>query len=769
MEFSEIERNLDLNQHIGEDIKDIVYETYYDIYTYLGKEGFLKWVDRERLTIGIRNIIFQALTEKQDPYLKENSTVVGYHIGPRGTYNKENIVLRKGVGDNKDTNSHEAFHSLVNGYGGFNAFFGEGLTEFLKKTMYGRSTYSYQKNVETVYLAYSMFGNIILKDYFQNKGDKFFFHLSKGADGDRFQKMMETGKRINTNFAKYHNIINNSKKPKASEFKKADLALKNGISDLLNFYYMKKQVDIERFKHIKNDKIDFNKFIDEQANILKYLKILDTNRKEYKGIYEQFDCIRKQLIEKMVRNSHLIFNKSEEEQQEIINKVTEDVSSRIFSRVSGKYLSIEETYINQNTEEPYKSLNENATGKLVVTFLYKDDCSDFLRTIRRIADIQSATTEFSTEDVPGTLKVISKNLDNKNAIAILGNAQTFAKTIENISELERQYEYDLEIPSFIKIEIDELENLNTYVEFNDKEQFLVFIDTQEGKLDRISLSDYNSKSSEFRIFTSKDSLIDSSDRISCSIFFPELQRKSNIIINPKTQDVELEDGKVDTRLMVGMKSIYEDVLNSVTFKVIDDDIHKGSYSHGMSKEQEVISTVRINKNPRSMDIDDFVQDYIDTKKIIPGLDRQEETFEELSEKLIDTTFESHVIPKGTTFEDAYKRVRSIMVIDMKKLLDEKQKEKPLNIENLHKRLNDCTTTLNNILDNAVEKSKAGVLVNREDREEDRNEFLKQAVLGTKRKARTEAIKIQMNQIELLKRGLPMKTKEEEMRDEHGDI
>ena len=145
MDFSEIERNLKLNQHIGEDIKRIVYESYYDIYNYLGKADFLKWVDRERLTIGIRNIIFQAITEKQDPYLKENSTVVGYHIGPRGTYNKENIVLRKGVGDNKDVSVHETFHSLVDGLGGFNRFFGEGITEFLKKTMYGRNTYSYPK------------------------------------------------------------------------------------------------------------------------------------------------------------------------------------------------------------------------------------------------------------------------------------------------------------------------------------------------------------------------------------------------------------------------------------------------------------------------------------------------------------------------------------------------------------------------------------------------------------------------------------------------
>ena len=368
MDFSDIKRNLNLNQHISEDIRSIVYETYYDIYTYLGKEGFLEWVNRERLTIGIRNIIFQTLTEKQDEFLRKNPNVVGYYKGPSEPYKKENIVLRRGRGANKDVNAHETFHSLVNGYGGFNRFWGEGITEFLKKTMYARSTYSYQKNVEMVYLIYYMFGDIILKDYFQNKGDKFFFHLSKGADDERFQRMMETAERINNSFENYHDII--EKNYTITQFEKANLELKNGIANLLSFYYMKKQTDIVRFKHIKSNNIDLNGFIDEQANILKYLKILDTNTEEYKEIYAQFDFIRRQLIEKMVRNSHLIFNKSELEIQEIIRKVTEDVESRIFNRDSGRYLSIEETYIKQNTEEPYKTLNENATGKLIVTFLY---------------------------------------------------------------------------------------------------------------------------------------------------------------------------------------------------------------------------------------------------------------------------------------------------------------------------------------------------------------------------------------------------------------
>ena len=44
-------------------------------------------------------------------------------------------------------------------------------------------------------------------------------------------------------------------------------------------------------------------------------------------------------------------------------------------------------------------------------------------------------------------KIIGGNLKDKNALAILGNARTFARAIENISQLEQQYEYDLEIKS----------------------------------------------------------------------------------------------------------------------------------------------------------------------------------------------------------------------------------------------------------------------------------------------------------------------------------
>lgn len=767
MKFSEIERNLELNQNIQNDIKEIVYECYYDIYNYLGRTGFIKWVDKQKLAIGIRSIIFKSLTEKEDEYLKNNKWVAGYHMQPLDASQKENIVLRKGVGDNKDTNAHEIFHSIVDGLGGFNCFWGEGITEFCKKNMYNRKNYSYPKNVEMVYLAYSMFGNIILKDYFLKQGDKFNFHLAKGAESSMFQKMMKTGEEINKNLENYHLIMYNRKKPTRREQKTAKGYLKEGVSGLLSFYYMYKQEQITRFKHIKGGKINFNRFIDEQVEILKYLKMLDTNRREYKIIYEQNEFIRKSLIEKMVENSHFIFNKSEEEKSQLVDIITKDIDSKIASRISDRYLSIEDTCIIQDISEPYRTLNENATGKLVVTFLYEDDCKNFLTTMRKIADIQAATTGFSNEEFVDALTIIGENLEEKNALAILGNAQTFASTIENISQLEQQYEYNLEMLTFKKIHINGLENLNTYVEFNEDKQFLMVIDSEKGKVGRVSLSDYSSKDPELNLFTYKNSDDYNPETTACSIVI-ENQKVSDIVINLKKQDVELTNGNADARLMIGMTSIYKDTLNSITFRTIENNIGFGTYSHGLSKEQNILSTARIGKQKRSIDIDNFIQDYIQTKNLIPGVDDQETAFLDMSEKLIDTTFEAYIIPEKTAAKQLYNMQKYNLARDMQQLLQEKQsRNEEETVRVLHKRLNDDLDELNNTVDKATSQENIGVLV---DSQKLGKEFLKEAINGSKARARASGIKSQIQlirQTELLKRGLPMKNMEEKGQ-EYGD-
>ena len=302
---------------------------------------------------------------------------------------------------------------------------------------------------------------------------------------------------------------------------------------------------------------------------------------------------------------------------------------------------------------------------------------------------------------------------------------------------------------------------------DDDKQFLVVIDTEGGRLSRLSLNDYSSESSEFKLFTYKNNETGNPETTSYGIIMLG-EKLSDVVINTKTLGIEISNGKVDPRLIVGMQSIYEDTLNSVTFKVIEKDIELGSYSHGMSKDQDIISTARISGTKRSIDIDEFIQDYIETKKLIPGIDKQGTAFADMSEKLIDTTFEAHMLPAGTANQQLYNRQKYALVTDMKQLLQERQRENnERNVEELHKRLNDDLENLNSTVDKATSKENIGILVGRK---EASNEFLRSAVDGTKTRARTSGMQNQIELIkqrELFKRGLIMKNTWEKGQ-EYGD-
>lgn len=83
-----------------------------------------------------------------------------------------------------------------------------------------------------------------------------------------------------------------------------------------------------------------------------------------------------------------------------------------------------------------------------------------------------------------------------------------------------------------------------------------------------------------------------------------------------------------------------------------------------------------------------------------------------------------------------------MIDDMKKLLDEKQKgTNTSEIETVHKRLKSDMDNMNKTVDQIVSKNKAGILVSSE---EARGEFLKQAVLGTKKEQEVEALDCKLN-------------------------
>ena len=91
------------------------------------------------------------------------------------------------------------------------------------------------------------------------------------------------------------------------------------------------------------------------------------------------------------------------------------------------------------------------------------------------------------------------------------------------------------------------------------------------------------------------------------------------------------------------------------------------------------------------------------------------------------------------------------------LLQEKQQPNSSDkIYEIHEKIGKDLETLNATVDKATEKENIGVLVGTTNIG---NDFLKDAVAGTKKRVRSESINKQieiMKQLRMLKRGLPMK-------------
>lgn len=179
-----VEAIIDRNDNIRDEVKGIIKDTFSDIFKFMGERNFKRWLVKKHIPKVARDTIYEIATSDSDTYLKEHENVSGYHRAPTNTKKRE-IVLRKGIGDNKKTISHETLHAFANGLGGFNRFVGEGITEFLAKTIYNKDNYAYPNNVDTVELLYKMYGDSIMRDYLMQTGDRFFENIALKAASRR--------------------------------------------------------------------------------------------------------------------------------------------------------------------------------------------------------------------------------------------------------------------------------------------------------------------------------------------------------------------------------------------------------------------------------------------------------------------------------------------------------------------------------------------------------------------------------------------------------
>ncbi len=612
MEKEEIQKALEENRNIQPRIKNTVIEVFSDIYDFLGERGLKKWLLDNHFNSLARKVVIKVMTSRTNKHLKRNPTVKGYYKIEEGK--KPKIVLRKKVGENKPDTGHEVFHMLGNGLGGFNIFFGEGITEFLSKTLYKNEfKYSYRRNVDVVSLLYAMYSNRLLKYYFTTQGSQFFYDLAKETNGEKQKKMIENLDKIEIHFTNYHMI-----KYRGLDNKDPEIELKEGIDSLLENYWLYKEDQIQKFRYIKDGKVDFDSFIKEMAGVYScYLRLYDLTRtiEEKDGLV--FLNNLDHLIDELLTNSHLLVGLDPDTQQSVKQNIGKQISSEIVNNsFKYKYGKIPDVIMDQE-DEPYRSLNENAKEKLLEKFVKNKRSEDIFEQLEVISNIARATnmTQDEIEDAIRTVSLDNIRIKPNQAMNLARKYNMASSNLHAIEEYNRQ---NMLSPRYIQIDLDFEEQRRGFIEINvdNKEMSLLLLDDSTGRMDKVSLEKFGTVLPDQGLIIkrciNKDELpenVKGMDRV-YKVFSAEGKQTTFIGISDKFLENSLEESfKIVNGNIYNGFEYYNDMRESILSRILLDNMEFRKDNNESSQEDLLESTIRFTKrNMRTGIIQNQIQE-----------------------------------------------------------------------------------------------------------------------------------------------------------------
>ncbi len=521
MSLEKVKRNIKDNPNIPRKIKEMVISTFSDLYDFLGERGLKKWLVESKLDSISRRLIIRILSSKTDKSLRKRPTSVGYEKDLKDLpkdYRKK-IVLRKNIGDNNRTLSHELVHSLGDGFGGFNIFIGEGIAEYISKTIYHNNLYGYTENVDVVSLLIAMYGDRIFKYYFTQRGDQFFYELALGGDLDLQEKVMDNLNIMETSLRNSHILRNYNKQAEGLD---PNQELKKGVDAILENYWIYKSNQIKRFKYIKNGKVDFDSFIKEMVEVYNCYSTLIMHNSmiqdltqngmespnafhgnieellkhnmslQHVGSMYELHQNMDDLIEQLIENSHLLVGLDEETCGKVKSVILQDVSQAI-GKMADTYKfengNIPDEIINQQNE-PYRSLNENAREKLLKKFVAdRAEETSLAERLETISDIASATN-MSQEEVEEAINETSTKQQSFNPEIMMKIAHKYSVALENLRAMEINIEEEMKRTAYVQLELDSMPSTIGFLEVNTENgQINMFLlDSATGEINKISLN-----------------------------------------------------------------------------------------------------------------------------------------------------------------------------------------------------------------------------------------------------------------------------------------
>ena len=185
--MGKFEENLERNENISPEFKELAKQSFQEVFDMLGREGLKKWVKMQTISKDVKSLIYKWADSEE----MGGNTVSGDY---NSTLNR--IRISQGLNSRKailGVVKHEGLHFFSRkGYLQRRAtYLDEGVTEYLKylseKTDEG---YTYKENVEVVQFLRGLIGDSIIQTYLTGK-EKYFFNDLQSILSEDIKNEME--------------------------------------------------------------------------------------------------------------------------------------------------------------------------------------------------------------------------------------------------------------------------------------------------------------------------------------------------------------------------------------------------------------------------------------------------------------------------------------------------------------------------------------------------------------------------------------------------
>ena len=793
-EIEKIQRDIEINPDIEKGMKDVTKNVFFAIYRFLGDRGFKKWLMDGRFGTVARRAIIREASAWSDKFFRTGNWA-GYQQNiiqktkkPGVPIQKNKIVVNRKIQGKAYTLVHESYHALVDGYGGFSRFFGEGITERLAHmTFHGPNSlsYAYKENVEVISLLEAMYSDRVYKYFLTKCGSRFFYDLARETNEDDQNIMSDRIKSIEGHLNKFHDMTYYNKETVNGEQRQKELS--EGVREIIENYYMYKKSQIRDFKYIKDGKVDFDRYIKEMAGIyIAYGRISGIDADFY-----HFNELSFGLMSELIESSHLLVGLSDTEKIATKERIMNDCQNA-YSYEINYMIKNGKTYpgkLIDQEQEPYNSLNQNAQGKLIQEFIMKNsDQTTFADRLETLSKIATATN-MTKEELQAVVTAINTEQIRYDGKALVDIAKKYSIASKGLEALNDFNDKEFETAVYTPIELGVIPEKKGYIEGTDQDKLsLVLLDRNSGEVSKIPLDRYGfillDKGITIRPCEKSDPRLPESMKDSERIYevFSAEKNESTFIGMPddlsKTELVRNQDYSNQVGVKVSNGSISKDGFyfrglreNALT-TIVYDDIHRkiqdGKYSsNNIGNVQK-----RERASERHIFYDTFINDYSEIDRVFSGVDSKRSGLRNLAQELMDRTFEMENIPSFMNREvigpvDVHESygMRKKEFADAIVELSEKSQDPDNNgerIYTLRNNLNLAIFNTNSLIDLATNKEK-GISASVQNRQG--KAMLRNAMQVTRRNVRTTQMQRQIQNIRTIRQATRniFKGTEEEIR------